>query len=102
MGPGFSDHTGRTFSEGFPGWEVEHASLVETSLVMHFRPDLGHAELIPAQKGEKHKPRPLIFPEPANLVPESGILYTAMGAGPDKGAAIAGGNSGKTAGNRSR
>ena len=78
------------FPEGFPGWEVEHASVVETSLVMHFRPDLVHAELIPAQKGEKHKPRPLIFPEPANLVPESGILYTAMGAGPDKGAAIAG------------
>lgn len=80
----------RLFPEGFPGWEVEHASLVETSLVMHFRPDLVHAELIPEQKGEKHKPRPLVFPEPAGLVPESGILYTATGASPEKGAAIAG------------
>jgi creatinine amidohydrolase len=76
------------FPEGFPGWEVEHASLVETSLIMYFRPDLVHPERIPAQKGQKHQPRPLVFPEPAGLVPESGILYSAEGASADKGAAI--------------
>lgn len=77
------------FPEGFPGWEVEHASLVETSLMMHFHPELVHPDRIPAQKGEKHQPVPLIYPEPSGLVPESGILYSANEASPDKGATIA-------------
>lgn len=78
------------FPEGFPGWEVEHASLVETSLVMHFCPQLVHANRIPKQKGEKHRPRPLVFPEPSGLVPKSGILYSAENASSEFGAVIAG------------
>lgn len=77
------------FVEGFPGWEVEHASLTETSLIMHFCPHLVHAERIPEQKGEKHQPRHLVFPEPSGMVPESGILYTAKNASADIGAIIA-------------
>lgn len=77
------------FPSGFPGWEVEHASLTETSLIMHFRPELVRPELIPAQKGEKHQPRPLVYPEPKGLVPPSGILFTANGASAKIGAALA-------------
>ncbi len=77
------------FPEGFPGWEVEHASLVETSLVMHFCPDLVHVDRIPRQKGQKHRPQPVVFPEPPGMVPNSGILYSADDASPDKGAVIA-------------
>ena len=77
------------FPEGFPGWEVEHASLVETSLVMHFCPQLVHADRIPRQKGKKHRPQPIVFPEPSGMVPDSGILYSAEHASPEKGSTIA-------------
>ncbi|MGI5839236.1 MAG: creatininase [bacterium] len=77
------------FPTGFPGWEVEHASLTETSLIMHYRPDLVRTEMIPDQKGEKHQPGPLVYPEPKGLVPASGILFTANGASAAIGAALA-------------
>jgi creatinine amidohydrolase len=71
----------RLFPEGFPGWEVEHASLTETSLMQAFAPALVHAERLPhdaARTGAA--PRHKVFPEPQGLVPTSGILYTASGA----------------------
>ncbi|NLK34465.1 MAG: creatininase [Gracilibacteraceae bacterium] len=77
------------FKGEFPGWEVEHASLTETSLMMHFCPELVHEDRIPKQKGKKHCPRPVIYPEPRGLVPESGILYSAEGASADIGRAMA-------------
>jgi creatinine amidohydrolase len=77
------------FSGGFPGWEVEHASLTETSLMMYFRPDAVHADRIPHQTGKKHEPRPYVFPDPAGLVPASGILFSADGASVEAGRALA-------------
>ena len=79
----------RLFDSNFPGWEVEHASLTETSLMMHFCPDMVHEERIPAQKGEKHQPRPIIYPEPRGLVPASGILFSADRAGAEIGRVMA-------------
>lgn len=77
------------FNGAFPGWEVEHASLTETSLMMHFKPELVHADRIPPQSGQKHQPRPVIHPEPKGLVPPSGILYSADGATAEIGKALA-------------
>ncbi|MBQ8589060.1 MAG: creatininase [Firmicutes bacterium] len=68
------------FDGAFPGWEVEHASLTETSLMMYYRPELVHSDRIPDQQGKKFTPRPVIHPEPKGLVPASGILYSANGA----------------------
>ncbi len=76
------------FHGAFPGWEVEHASLTETSLMMYFKPELVHADRIPAQVGKKHKPRPVVHPEPKGLVPPSGILYSAEGATAEIGKAL--------------
>lgn len=76
------------FHGEFPGWEVEHASLTETSLMMHLCQELVHTERIPSQKGKKYSPRPVIYPEPRGLVPESGILYSADGASAEIGKAM--------------
>jgi len=77
------------FPGGFPGWEVEHASLTETSLMLYFRPEAVHQELVPVQAGKKHEPRPYVFPEPAGLVPSSGILFSAEGATKQAGEGLA-------------
>ena len=68
------------FDHEFPGWDCEHASVTETSLMMYLCPDLVHPDRIPDQQGVKPKGLPQIFPEPKGAVPESGILYTAQGA----------------------
>jgi len=78
----------KLFNGQFPGWEVEHASLTETALMMYYRPDMVHADRIPDQVGKKFCPRPVIHPEPKGLVPESGILYSANGATPEIGKAM--------------
>jgi len=79
----------RLFHNAFPGWECEHASVTETSLVMHFAPELVHADRIPHQEGKQPLDLPLIYPEPEGAVPESGILYTAEGASAQIGKALA-------------
>ena len=77
------------FHNAFPGWECEHASVTETSLVMHFAPELVHADRIPHQVGKQPEDLPLIYPEPKGAVPESGILYTAEGASAEIGKVLA-------------
>lgn len=76
------------FPEGFPGWEAEHASLTETSLMEHFLPHL----VLRDRLGEldDYKPVPVysVWPEPKGLVPESGVLYQAHGASAAKGARL--------------
>lgn len=77
------------FPEGFPGWEVEHASLTETSLMMALIPSLVHPDRIPPRPREYQvPPRHKVFPEPQGRVPPSGILYTAVGASPERGEAL--------------
>lgn len=78
------------FPEGFPGWEVEHASLTETSLMQALAPDLVHPERIGSDTPRRRTvPRHKTFPEPPGLVPETGILYTAAGASAARGEALA-------------
>ena len=76
------------FEHEFPGWDCEHASVTETSLMMYLRPDLVHEDRIPDQQGVKPKGLPQVFPEPKGAVPESGILYTALGASKEMGEAL--------------
>jgi creatinine amidohydrolase len=80
----------RLFPEGFPGWELEHASLTETSLMQALLPELVHVDRVPPDDaGEgRRAPRHKVFPEPEGLVPASGILHTAKGASPARGEAL--------------
>lgn len=66
----------RIFPEGFPGVELEHASLMETSVMMNLRPDLVRMDLIPSDGPAKF---PLYdrLPFPVERIPPSGVLADA-------------------------
>jgi creatinine amidohydrolase len=77
------------FAGKFPGWEAEHAGVVETSLMLCLDPGRVEVERIPAPIAMP-LPTYTILPEPAGLVPSSGVLASAAGASPEIGRAIMG------------
>jgi creatinine amidohydrolase len=77
------------FPEGFPGWEAEHASLTETSLMAHFLPHLVLMERLSDREDYRPVPKYSVWPEPSGLVPESGVLFQAHDATPEKGEVLA-------------
>jgi creatinine amidohydrolase len=82
---GFSEHDLEwLFVDGFDGWAVEHAALVETSLMLALRPDLVRRDLIVDDAAEEHPWYDLI-PEPARHIPRSGVLARASQATEAKG-----------------
>jgi creatinine amidohydrolase len=72
------------FPEGFPGTELEHASLLETSLMLVLRPDLVDMSEVPSD-GPARFPNYDRTPFPEGLVPASGVLADARGASTEKG-----------------
>lgn len=67
----FSDVPG-----GFPGWSTEHAGVVETSLMMYFRPGLVRKDKI-VDDEQPRSPPYIIKPAPSDVLPESGAFYHA-------------------------
>ena len=71
----------------FPGWALEHAAITETSLMMYFAP-----ELVRADKIENIQPitPPLYaeYPVRKDLIPETGVLATALSSSAEKGRII--------------
>ncbi|SDX74325.1 creatininase [Allgaiera indica] len=74
----------RIFPDGYPGIELEHASVLETSMMMALRPDLvdlsraihdGPACFLPYDR----------YPRPAEEVPSSGVLSLTQGSSAEKG-----------------
>ncbi len=84
----FSDLSSGTmellFPEGFPGWDVEHASILETSLMLHLRPELVLFDRAVDDAAERH-PWYDVLPVPEDFVPASGTLWKATQASADKG-----------------
>jgi creatinine amidohydrolase len=74
----------RLFPNGFPGTELEHASLLETSLMLLLRPDLVQMDRVPSD-GPARFPTYDRWPVPAGFVPESGVLADARGSSAEKG-----------------
>ncbi len=74
----------RLFPDGFPGTELEHASLLETSLMLLLRPDLVDMEKVPSD-GPAKFPTYDRFPVPENFGPASGVLAVATGSSAEKG-----------------
>jgi creatinine amidohydrolase len=74
----------RLFPQGFPGTELEHASLIETSLMLFVRPDLVETDKIPSD-GPAKFPSYDRMPFWPGLVPPSGVLAVAHGASAEKG-----------------
>jgi creatinine amidohydrolase len=72
------------FEDGFAGWDIEHAAIVETSLMLALRPDLVREELILDDAAAEHPWYDLI-PEPPRHIPPSGVLSTATAGNRAKG-----------------
>ena len=77
----------RIFPNGYPGIDLEHASLLETSLMLALRPDLVEPEKIPAD-GPARFPAYDRMPGHAGYLPPSGVLANAKGASADIGATL--------------
>ncbi len=74
----------RIFPDGYPGIELEHASVLETSLMLAIRPDL--VDLTRALHDGPAQFRPYDrFPKPPVEVPPSGVLSMTEGSTAEKG-----------------
>ena len=77
------------FPDGFPGFALEHAAVIETSLMLHYHPALVRTDLIP-DDGPADFPPYDVYPTRKNWVPLSGVLSSAKGSTVEKGAVMAG------------
>lgn len=73
------------FGDEFPGWDVEHAAVLETSLMLHLAPNLVRFERAVDDEARRHPPYDVI-PAPADFIPASGALWKATRASAEKGA----------------
>lgn len=70
--------------DGFPGWALEHAAHLETSVLLAIRPDLVRRDQIRVD-GVASLPPFDVYPQPLDLVPRSGVL-----SDPSRGSATSG------------
>lgn len=61
---------------GFPGWDTEHAALVETAMMRVFASELVRDDLVVDDQAERI-PNYQVFPPPPDIIPASGVLYKA-------------------------
>jgi len=74
----------RIFPDGYPGIELEHASVLETSMMMAIKPD--RVTLSDASHDGPARFRPYDrFPKPLEDVPASGVLSMTEGSSAEKG-----------------
>ena len=78
---------GELFPDGFEGWEREHASMVETSLMLHAHPELVRRELIADDRSTRF-PSWEVLPAPADYLTASGVLAEPSRASESLGAAL--------------
>jgi creatinine amidohydrolase len=79
-----ADTLSGVFPDGFPGWDLEHAAVIETSLVFALAPELVRVEDL-KDETMGFVPSYTVFPQPRGLVPESGLLSQSTPASPEKG-----------------
>jgi creatinine amidohydrolase len=79
-----ADDVQRIFGDEFPGWEAEHASITETSMMEFLRPDLVRTDL-KAEGGAKRLITYDVFPPTEDILWPNGIGYSAVPASADLG-----------------
>ena len=73
--PRFSEpELAELFPRGFPGWDVEHASIMETSLMEVLAPETVRRERI-ADDEAARRPSWDVVPPPEEFIPASGVLW---------------------------
>jgi creatinine amidohydrolase len=83
-----SDILDQVFPEGFPGFALEHAAVIETSLMAHYHANLVRLDLIPDVPAHEF-PSYDIFPQCSDWVHASGVLSSAKSASAKKGKLMA-------------
>ncbi|WP_033296201.1 creatininase [Amycolatopsis jejuensis] len=78
------------FEGRFPGWEAEHAGVVETSLMLHVDPSRVDTALISPHVATVTAPPYTRLPEPPGQVDPSGVLRTAAGSSAEIGRGLFG------------
>ena len=74
----------RVFPDGYPGIELEHASVIETSIMLALKPELVDLAMAAHDGPARFKPYDR-FPGPVPEVPPSGVLSETRGASIEKG-----------------
>jgi creatinine amidohydrolase len=72
------------FGDAFPGWETEHASITETSMMENLAPELVRTDL-KADGGAKRLVTYDIFPAPDDILWPNGVGYSAVPASAELG-----------------
>jgi creatinine amidohydrolase len=72
------------FPHGFPGFALEHAAVIETSMMLHYFPDLVQMDKLPNDPAVNFPPYDM-YPPHTHWVPSSGVLSSAKGASAEKG-----------------
>ncbi|MCS0497746.1 creatininase [Ancylobacter sp. MQZ15Z-1] len=75
------------FPDGFPSWELEHAAVMETSVMLHVRPDLVRSALIPDGPAAAFPPYD-VYPFDTGPIPDTGVLSSAAAASAQKGEVV--------------
>ncbi|MEX0809270.1 MAG: creatininase [Dongiaceae bacterium] len=72
------------YPEGFPGWPLEHAGVMETSVMLHLHPEFVHMDRCPTH-GPVFFPAFDVYPFDPARGSQSGALSSAKIATPEKG-----------------
>jgi creatinine amidohydrolase len=78
----------KVFPDGFPGYALEHAAVMETSLSLHLHPHLVHMELVPEDPPADFPPYD-VYPTNQSWVTPSGVLSSAKTASAENGEVLA-------------
>lgn len=77
----------KAFPDGFPGYALEHAAVLETSMMLHYHPELVRLDRIPNDPPADFPPYDM-YPTRTDWVPPSGVLSSAKAATKEKGTAM--------------
>lgn len=79
----------KVFDEvAFPGWDLEHAAIAETSLTLFFKPELVCMDRL-VEDGVDKTLTYNVYPAPKEIVPATGLLATARSSSSEKGKLLA-------------
>jgi creatinine amidohydrolase len=79
-----SETLAKVFPDGYPGIELEHASVIETSMMLALRPELVDLGKALHDGPAQFKPYDR-YPRPSEDVPPSGVLSLTEGSSAEKG-----------------
>jgi creatinine amidohydrolase len=78
----------RVFPDGYPGAALEHAAVIETSLMLHYQPRHVRLDRLPEHPPAEFPPYDM-YPPHSHWVPSSGALTSAKAATAEKGRIMA-------------